>query len=534
MGRIIVVLAVVLALPSVTGAATYYTDKAGSNANSCATAATAESDRTKAKLTIGGSAASGGGSCLTTAGDTLIVGDGTYVEDEIALTVSGTQANPITIRAENNLGVVLSSISSCDPNISFYASWLVVDGIHSQIDATDVSCPGGLNSATDAFVRMWNSTTPHIGGPATSGYVGGVVRNCVVDASSHRGVGIKSNQDSSLVEYCVVHQSLEGMNGLDQVFRENTIDAPDIYGDYFTCKAGSRNCQFYNNTITKNTGDRALTLGGNSGNAFVWDTATGYECYNCVAYNNVVRVIGGSTDWVFGMAGCSTCTMSNNVLIGGSVNFGTGGSAPDVQPNALNPTLYNNIFSCGGVTAQNGSYDGTLTRDYNNYYNCTGTPTQTHAISGDPLFVNASSDWHLQSGSPGLEAGTTVTAVKYDSSNLDVSLDRDGYVRRAQWDLGIYEDDRGGGEPIMFISFAWLLFGIAVVAGGALVVNGVQIIAGKVPSMWYAVRQGTSTWIQRRALRMAWFSLMRVHEREIRDGQSKTESVDSVGKKRRG
>lgn len=415
-------------------AATYYVGKSGSDANSCATAQSSSAG--SRKLTI-----ISGKNCLTTPGDTLIVGNGTYVESEIQLTVSGTQASPITIRAENNLGVVLSSTSGCNPNISFYASWLVVDGFHSQIDATDVSCGTGLNSATDAFVRMWNSNVPSMTGNTSTGYVGGVVRNCQVDASSHRGVGIKSNQDFSLVEYCVMHQSLEGMNGLDQVFRENTIDAPDIFGDHFTCKAGSRNCRFYNNTITMNAGSRALTLGGNSGNAFDWDPSTGYECYNCVAYNNVVRVIGGTTSWVFGMAGCSNCTMFNNVLIGGSVNFGTGGSAPAVQPNPLNPTLYNNIFYCNGVAAQNGTVSGTLTRDYNNYYNCTGTPAQTHAITGDPLFVNPASDWHVQAGSPTINAGATVSPVTYAGASLPVNVDRAGVTRVVPWDLGIYENN---------------------------------------------------------------------------------------------
>jgi hypothetical protein len=520
---------VLLAVVSVEAAqaTTYYTDKAGSNANSCATAATASSDRTKAKLTI----LSGKG-CLTAAGDTLIVGDGTYVEGEIAMTVSGSSGNPITIRAENQNLAILSSTSSCEPNISFYASYITVDGLRSQVDATDVQCPGGRNSASDAFVRMWNSTTPHLGGPTTTGYQGGVVKNCTVDYSTHRGVGIKTNQDNSIIENCVIHQSAEGMGGLNQIIRNNTIDQADIYGDHITCKGGARNCQVYNNVVTKSTGDRALMLGGNSGNSFVWDTTTGIECYNCVAYNNVVNVTGGSTTWIFGMLGCQDCTLSNNVVIGGSTHLGQGGSAPDVQPYPVNPTIENNILYCNGVGAQNGSFTGTQTRDYNNYYNCTGTPAQTHAITGDPLFVNAASDWHLQNGSPALNAGTTITMIGYNSESIDVSLDYVGTTRQTPWDLGIYEDASTSGastsgKEIMFISLAWFLFGLAVVAGGMLAANGLQILARGFPGAWLALSQWCARIHERISLRYAWKALMRVDKRNASKPMA-TKSVEAL------
>lgn len=494
-------------------ATTYYVGKSGSDANSCATAQSSTAGNRK--LTI----ISGKG-CLTAAGDTLIVGDGTYVEGEIELAVSGTSGNPITIRAENQHLAILSSTSSspsCAPNISFRGSWLVIDGLRGQIDATDPSgCPN--NSANGAFVRMWNTNDPAMGGNESTGHQGGTVRNCYVVDHAHRSVGIKSNQDYSLVENCTIENSLEGFNGIDQVFRNNTITGPDGWGDHFTCKGGSRNCQFYNNTIQWGSGVRAMVLGGNSSCCW-WDASTHYECYNCVAYNNAVAFSASST-YSVGFQGCKNCGIYNNAVVGdGKLYMGPGADgAHPPQPWPDSSTIKNNIFSGSGNTCTiDWGSDTNTTVNYNNFYNCTSAPSQTNAITGDPLFVNPTSDWHLQIGSPALEAGTTATAVKYDSSSLDLSRDRDGYARRVQWDLGVYEDDRGGGgEPIMFISLAWLLFGIGLLTGSVLLVNGIQQISAKVPGFYLATRQYISRLWGRTVLRFAWRVLTRDQSRPSR------------------
>ncbi len=522
MGRLILAWVVVAALPIMAEATTYYTDKSGSNANSCATAATAASNRSLAKLTIGGTGGSGGGSCLTAAGDTLIVGDGTYVEGEISLTASGSSGSPITIQAEHLHLAILSSTSSnpsCAPNISFRASRLVIDGLRGQIDATDpAGCPN--NSANGVFVRMWSTNDPAMGGNESTGHEGGVVRNCLVDYSSHRSLGIKSNQDNSLVENCVVSSSLEGFNGINQIYRNNTIDRADVWGEHLFCKGGARNCQFYNNTIEWSSGNGALTLGGNSSCCW-WDASTHYECYNCVAYNNIIKVTGTS-NWTVSFTGCKSCTMSNNVIVGTARLFmGPGGSVstpPEPWPDLS--VFENNIISGTGTACTTSWSSGTnTTTDYNDFYNCTSPPTQTHAISGDPLFVNPSSDWHLQSGSPGLEAGTTVTALTYAGSALDLSLDYTGAARQVQWDLGIYEDDTAApaaGEPIMFISLAWLVFGIGVMAGSILVLNLVQVMSRKLPGMWRIVASCSARLKDRLLLRFAWRALTRDDSRPVR------------------
>lgn len=439
--RVLVIFLCLLWAPDV-WATTYYTGPAGSDANSCATAQTIGTP----KLTI-----IGGYACLA-AGDTLIVRDGTYVEREIVMNTAGTAGNPVTIQAEHNQLAILSSISNgfggtnpCAPNISFYNSYQVVDGLRGVIDAGDYAgCAG--NSAQGAFVRMWSSTTPTISGPSTTGYIGGVVKNSLVDYSSHRGVGIKCNQDSCQIINNTVHTSIELFNGIDQIVSGNYIDKADIFGDHFTVKGGSRNARVSNNHVVQTETFRSFVLGGNTGIAAgVFDTATSIECYNCVGYNNIVEINNATgAPYALALAGCQDCTLFNNVVIGGALNSEQGG-IDGPTPYSSGSLVKNNIFSCGATAATNNTTGMTI--DYNDFFNCTGTPSQTHPLTSDPLFVS-SSDWNLQAGSPSRQAGTTITCNAYTSGSFTCNTDYLGVTRTAPWDQGIYAYASGGGGSV--------------------------------------------------------------------------------------
>ncbi|MDB5855705.1 MAG: uncharacterized protein JWR22_3746, partial [Herminiimonas sp.] len=59
-------------------------------------------------------------------------------------------------------------------------------------------------------------------------------------------------------------------------------------------------------------------------------------------------------------------------------------------------------------------------------------------VTGDPMFVNQASDWHLKAGSPAMNMGAAASITGFDGVAIDVSHDRVGVVRTAPWDLGIY------------------------------------------------------------------------------------------------
>lgn len=73
-------------------------------------------------------------------------------------------------------------------------------------------------------------------------------------------------------------------------------------------------------------------------------------------------------------------------------------------------------FTNGALTASG----STTTAAYNNIFNCGATPvtgvTDTNRVAGDPLFVNPASNWHLQAGSPAVNAAVgSATLVDADS-----------------------------------------------------------------------------------------------------------------------
>lgn len=449
-GVIVCIVAVVLggfALVEPAESATYYTDKAGSNANSCATAATAASDRTLAKLTI-----SAGEGCLTTAGDTLIVGDGTYVEGVINMNASGTAGNPITIRAENKWLAIISSTSGNNANIEVFSSYVTIDGLKFTLNASNPFPNPPDSSLANDCIRMWNSNNPTGPGNPSSGVVGGRVTDIYCDnplipstSVRARSVGIKTSQDEMIIENSTFDSGVEVINSRNIIVRGNLISGSGYFGTPFVAKGGTRDLQFYNNLL-KSPGpggqtfnNRGITLGGSTGGTAWFQDIAGVECYNCVAYNNVGFFPSGVSSFDF--LRCSNCGFYNNVIFGGLIE-----STNPTQ----NPTIKNNIFNCDGQgTSPLGtmSYTGTRTIDYNDFYGCSAPPSQTHAVNSDPQFVNPATDWTPQAGSPVLEAGTTIAHTKYSGGTVDMSLDYVGITRTEPWDLGIYEDDSGDTTP---------------------------------------------------------------------------------------
>ena len=187
--------------PTVLLAATYYVQITGNDSTTRQNAMNQSTPR----RTI-----NAGKNCLTAPGDTLIVGDGTYVEGHIDISASGTLASPITIRAQNKWRATLSSISSCNPNISVGGSYITIDGLSLVIDPANVYCRP--NSASGTGVRCWPGGT------------GCVVRNIKTDDPTGpngkiRSHGVKTNQSNSIVENNELGAGMESLAGDNEIGR---------------------------------------------------------------------------------------------------------------------------------------------------------------------------------------------------------------------------------------------------------------------------------------------------------------------------
>lgn len=369
-------------------------------------------------------------------GDTAVLLDGMYEEPSIRFANSGTPGSPITILAENKWKAIVSTTSGCNPAFSIDKSYITIQDIRITVSPNNVIC-GSLTTNIPAAIRAWGSNVPSVGNP-TTGTAGFVARGIYVDYSAAFALGIKTNQDYSLVENSEIHNSLEGFNSVGTIFRNNVLYEADVFGSTITTKGGMRNVQVYNNVVhvTQVGWNEGLVLGGTSGAQWDFEPAVGIECYNCAAWNNVVINETGTSRDLFVMAACQDCVMSNNVGINGSLAMRGGGGNMRSSPN---PTWKNNIITCNGSATSSWNGSGTVLVDYNDFFKCNSAlPAQPHGIVGDPKFVNPSSDWHQQPGSPASGAGVEVTVPGYNGSSIDVSRDRDGNIRSVPWNLGIY------------------------------------------------------------------------------------------------
>lgn len=446
MMRLMILLSVLMT-PLLSDAATYYVRTDGNNSNAGTTDSAGG-----AWLTIG--------KCVTdmVAGDTCIVGNGTYVSGSINFATSGTEANPITLRAQNKHQAIVSSTSGCQANISTNASWIVIDGMRTQINGSNTPCAGGHNSTDGDGVRCFSGNAPKLGGTETTTYHHITVRNTTHDASGDRSHGIKCDGDYSLVEHNYSANGMEGGFGRSIIIRYNEVDGPDGFGNVFGCtKFGSRDAQCYGNLVRCGTNFAAcLFQGGSSGEGLHWDASNRFEGYNSIVYGNLFLQTGSPTQPMYiAQFACKDCLTAYNTIVGDRLQFRFiqgGGSTPKLPEN---PTIKNNILiATGPCFADVGDYTGTRTIDRNNFRNCTSPPSQTNNPSGDP---NLDADYVPQAGSPVIDAADAITTwPSYYGGTLALDLTTPppwfsgtwaGKPSGAGYDVGFADYYVSGGDP---------------------------------------------------------------------------------------
>lgn len=373
------------------------------------------------------------------AGNTVILMDGIYEEPSVKMSRSGTALQPIVFKAQNKWMAILSSVSGCNPGFSITASYIKVKDIRFWVSPRNVTC--GIYTSSNVHIRAWNTRVGTISSPST-GSEGFGADGIKVDFAG-RSEGVKSNQDYTIIENSEFGHSIELFGSKDSVVRNNVVSGQNQHRYSIFAKGGVRNAQIYGNTVyNKVPGGYGIIVGGSSCGDCAFDPVEKAEAYNSVAYNNVV--INQSSGSMAGLLfqGAKDSAFFNNVVINGLLAMQVGGQDPTYRFPTTNPIFKNNIVVCnGGPLKTLGfgfSYSGTMTMDYNNFTNCSGTIAQGHNVAGSVVFVNANSDWHLQPGSPGIDTGTPVTFMGYDGVMLDLSRDKNGVIRSAPWDLGIY------------------------------------------------------------------------------------------------
>lgn len=382
------------------------------------------------------------------AGDTTIVRDGAYEEDQVVFSTSGTLNNPITLEAEHQWLAKLESTSGSEPAIYIQASYITIKDVRIGVSVKNVRPAGYVSKNGSGF--CWPQRQPTPASPS-SGYVGCRFTGVLIEATPDRDTGIKSAQDFSIIENSFIHNEVELFKNQESIVRNNTIDTGGPNGTYLVNKGGVRNAKIYNNVVHMNKGGAVgIYAGGCTGDAFFFDTAAKIESYNLAIFNNVILAeSSGNTALTF--RSDSNSTFFNNVIIGDMNPLNMTRSCATSAPANMNPTVLNTIFKGTGTTAITGGltvFSGTKTINYNNFFGYrSGVPLQANAVTGDPLFVDQTSDWHLQAGSPAIRAGTTVTPSLYGGGiHTNIKVTYDGRDRTIPWDLGIYATNSVAGD----------------------------------------------------------------------------------------
>ncbi len=185
------------------------------------------------------------------------------------------------------------------------------------------------------------------------------------------------------------------------------------------------NCIISNNTVYSNSiGPEGIKGGG------AIYVGTGSPLFvNCLITNNSTNTYGGGINIYSGSPDFVNCTISKNTALkgGGLCVQGGGGGYPVVDAEFYNCIVWGN----NGTIDANDLFvriDGDLPRGSNN---CSSVQIGSGTILADPLFIDPN-DFHLQAGSPCIDAGDS------NSVPADITNDLDGGPRFIN---GTYADE---------------------------------------------------------------------------------------------
>ncbi len=328
------------------------------------------------------------------AGETIHVRGGTYTGDHSVIwTVSGSSGSPITVQAYTGESPIFTD-STLDTTTFFNiraADWVILDGI--EVDGYFLG----------VWTGYWIDSEDH----ATNI----IVRNCYFHDGSSYGI-----YNSWGTENITIHNNkFEDPGGHPLGPYESTDDK---HGIQFWHGQNVLGAEIYNNIFI----DCYYGI-------ICADNATDVNIYNNTFYYCLVglRVMFGAGEGPSG--GVTRYTAKNNIFhVPNTHHLGV------IDPRAIwaddsltdITTDYNVLYRASGdVVNWNGTH-------YTLAEYVTNTTNGDNSISSDPLFVSDGSDYHLQSTSLAINAGTATGAPSTD-------YDQNPRPQGASFDIGAYE-----------------------------------------------------------------------------------------------
>lgn len=344
-------------------------------------------------------------------GDTLYVRGGTYqgFYSTLKIPSGNSWAQPVTIKAYQQEKVVLTA----PPNKSvvIFASgshYIILDGFIMDAKGGDSAIGTGVNSH---HIRILN-------GEAKNGYESGV--------NAHAG--------SSSFEFINLRIHHNGSNDFD-------------HGLYLsTSNHLVKNCEIYQNS---GWGVHIYSGGGNNPsnnlilNNKIYDNAKSGRGAGIGLYSGSGNFLVNNLIWGSHVTGIDVNSGGSGNVYNNTIHKGTYGILLGDSSSAVK--VYNNIISLssshGLVVAKNSKNSqiknnliyGSGTKDLTNHAATTSLSKNLEGNNYNPKFQNPDSfDFHLQSGSPAIDAGLELSEIVND-------FDYNSRPKGLSHDIGAYE-----------------------------------------------------------------------------------------------
>jgi len=411
-------------------AATYYVAKTGRDTNSCAQA----QSQSTPKLTI-----NDGVRCLA-AGDTLYVYGGTYDESLVNNVPSGSSwSSAVRIAAYPGETVTMQpSSTNCTWGAVVWLSqsqqYIELDGIN--LDGRNcryftVKFESGAPPATSTtydphHIRIKNAELTGsdnlASGESTiivmvaSGNPSAIGHNEFINLTLHRGPaqhtdyrtnGFYFNTPDNLVDGCDIYDML-GFGIQIYINPDNMGGTPD--------RTIVRNTRIHDFPARQSSW--ISTVGHNSG--IVDATGSNAQIYNNLIYN--ILTGDGAPGIAVAASGASNTAVYNNTVYGGAadgINIASGVSGTIVRNNISYLNAWSNYVDNGNGTAASNNLTGV-----------------------NPQFANAvGANFQLQSGSPAIDAGMTISSVTNDFNRMSRPQGK-------AYDIGAYESGSSSQSPV--------------------------------------------------------------------------------------
>lgn len=399
--RVVIIATLFHALPAFTDAATYYVATTGSDGNTC----TQAQNTATRKQTI-----AAGIACLTQgAGDTLLIGNGTYAEANLTGIPSGggSYATATQVRAEHARQVIIRPAAGFVamgfyPTDTSTKAWIIIEGI--VFDGTDNQSDPRRAVEMGRIPEAALNTPNHIR-----------LRNIEIRNFDQHGLAWFDGDSLELLDSDI--HDIRTLN-----YASGTTG---IYWNAANCIV--RNSNFWNITADLN-GATAMSI----------FTSGGAVPDNALVDRVTIHDIGNATIAGIGInfANPGRTPTITNTLIYRVVN----GAGIEASVGTISDARFDNltITAVGGDAINIGAGSNNSVRNtihFNNGGGILGATTTSNNLSTNPLFVNAAADnYHLQAGSEAVDAGMTLSHI---------TTDRDAVARQqgAAYDIGAYERD---------------------------------------------------------------------------------------------